>query len=469
MKKLIFLLGLIFVGLSFWAGLTEAGSAYLPRADLIKGTGPEVYVLENGVKRWIPDPATFERFYNKWTNIKTISDALLDSYPQDDNLGRYDDYPEGTLLKGTDPEVYLIELNKRRWIPNPEIFEGNNLGWKYIYNIDDEKLEKIEQGDNLTLAEPDKYPETIILDGPESGATLETAEITFKYSGSNPLGDISQLSFETYLVGYDTQWRRQYSSYTEAYNLSEESKTYTFYVRAKNEEGYCDPSPASRTFRIGVSPYYQKVEIKDVHAEEDDFQNDYLVLRNEEDQTINITGWTIETSRETVTIPQAAEKLHYLFSSSRNSDIELTERNKVIISTGFSPKGVSFRTNKCAGYLDYYSQFHPVLDKNCPYLEESKYDHLEKDCRDFIDDLSRCEMPNYSAHSEISSDDQCINFLNEKFNYKGCYLEYHQEVDFFGDEWRVFLNKSVDILDNSSDTLILRDKNGLVVDEYEYD
>lgn len=468
MKRVILLLSLIFIGLIFLSKLSLASPAYLPKADLITGTGPEVYILENGVRCWIPDPETFEYFNYKWTNIKTISDTLLVSYPQGDDLSRYSDYPDGTLLRGSGPEVYLIELGKRRWFPNPAIFERNNFGWKYIYDIDDDDLEDFDQGDNITLSEPNRYPETIILQGPESGAVLETAEVTFKYSGTNPLGETSDLDFETYLVGHNTRWHNQYSSYTETYNLSEESKTYTFYVRAKNEQGYTDPSPVSLSFQIGVSPYYQKVEIRNVYANEDDFTNDYLVLRNDDDQLINITEWTIKTKRETIIIPQAAERLRHPLSSSYDSDIELSYQDEVIISAGLSPQGINFRINKCTGYLDQLSQHHPSLDEDCPELDESEYNHLSNACQDFIDDLSRCEIPDYSDNYEVALNSQCTTFLTEKFNYSQCYQDYYQEADFLEDKWRVFLGKSVDILDNDHDTIILRDKNGLVVDEYEY-
>jgi hypothetical protein len=467
MKKLIFLLTLIFVWLFLMTGAASANPAYLPKADLIRGTGPEVYVLENGTRRWIPDPETFEYFRYKWANVKTISDALLSSYPQGDNLDRYDDYPEGTLLRGTGPEVYLVEAGQRRWFPNPRIFEGNNFGWRYIYQIDDDKLNKIEQGDNITLSETNQYPETIILQGPTEEEILETAEVTFKYSGTNPLGETADLSFETYLVGDDTDWRRQYGD-TKTYDLSEGNGVYTFYVRAKNEQGYYDPTPAKRSFRIGVSSYYQKVEISRVEPDEINFKNDYLVLRNNKDQLIDITGWTIRTKRETATIPQAVEKLRHPLLDNYDSDIKLAYRNEVIISTGLSPQGVNFRVNKCTGYLDQSSQFYPSLDENCPRLEESSYSSFKKSCRDFIKGLNRCEIPDYSDKLAVSSDSQCTSFLSEKLNYKQCYLDHRQEVDFFEDEWRVFLNRSTDILDNDGDTIILRDKNGLVVDEYEY-
>ncbi len=463
-KRIFILIILILAGLAF----NTVVYAYLPKADLIKGSGPEVYILENGTKYWIPTIEIFNEFRFKWQNIKTYSNAIIESYPQDDDWSRYDDYPNGSLLKGSGPEVYLIELGEKRWIPSPAVFNKNNFGWKYILKVDDEDLDDYDTGNNVTFNEPNRYPDTIILEGPENGTILESAEVTFKYSGTNPLGLKSDLDFETYLNGYDTRWRNQ-SSDTETYRLSEENKKYTFYVRAKNEEGYVDFSPVSRSFQIGVSPYYQKVEIRNVYADEDDFEDDYLILRNKEDQLINITDWTIKTKRDTITIPRAVRGLRHPFLSNYNSNIELGYGGELIISSNLSSQGVDFQINKCTGYLDQSSQFYPSLDEDCPYLNESEYSHLKSTCRDFINDLDRCELPDYSDDFAVSSDSECTSFLTEKFNYNQCYLDYYQEVDFFENEWRVSLSKSIDIFDNVSDTIILYDENGLKVDEYFYD
>ncbi len=441
--------------------------ASLPKADLIKGSGPEVYLLESGTRHWIPDPETFNGLNYDWRNIKTISDNDLNKYPQEKDWKKYYDYPDGTLLRGSGPKVYLIELDKKRWIPSPSIFESNGFGWGYIIQIDDDDLDDYDDGDNLTSSEPNRYPETIILDGPEEGEIIEESEISFKYSGTNPLGPTNDLSFEIFLVGQDSSWRSN-SSGEKRYTLSDESQSYTFYVRAKNKQGYIDSSPASISFSTGLSPYYDKVRISRVRPNESDFKKDYLTLENIKDEIINLTGWKIETKKGDIVIPQAVKKLKTPFSESSNSDIELGYRDKIIISSDLSPKGVNFQTNKCTGYFCQDSEFYPSLDKDCPDLEESEYSHLKKDCRDFIDRLGRCEIPDYISNFDIMSDSQCTGFLNETFTYQDCYDEHYQEVDFFEGQWRVFLNRDEDIFENDDDTIILKDKNGAVVDQYSY-
>jgi len=466
---------LVALGLAFPAGFLFfekeiiASQNYLPKVDIVKGTGPEVYLLEGGVKHWIPSIEIFNQFRYSWQNLKVISDSVLYRYPRGDDVSSRDDYSDGSLLQGSGSKVYLIELGKRRWIPSPEIFTGNNFGWKYIIRVDDDVLDDYNDGDNLTLSESNRYPETIILSGPEDGEATENSEITFEYSGTNPLGPTTDLSFEVFLSGYDDDWKST-SRTSKTYTLSGQSGSYIFYVRAENEEGYFDPSPASISFSTNISSSHGKVEIKKVYPKKDDFKEDYIILENTDDdeKTINISGWKIKTKKGDITIPQAIKKLKAPFSTSDYSDINLIYEGEVIISFGPSPKGVNFQINQCAGYLSQNSTFYPSLSEKCSEPEESEYSHLKSTCREYIKDLDRCEMPDYSGNLEISLDSQCTGYLNSTFTYQHCYDEHYQEVGFFKDEWRIFLNKSIDGLDNSIDTITLEDKSGQVVDQYQY-
>ncbi|MFH1460854.1 MAG: hypothetical protein ABIF84_00290, partial [Patescibacteria group bacterium] len=424
--KIIFILIVLLLGEPVWAG----AKAYLPKADLIKGSGPEVYLLENGIRYWIPDIETFNAFNFKWSNLKIYADEAVENYPLGDNWRKSNNYPEGALVKGSGPAVYLIELGKKRWIPSPRIFESNDFGWKYILFISDKELERIKSGDNLVFNEPNRYPETIILSGPAQGTILATAQFEFKFSGTNPLGSNSDLTFETFLKGYDTRWQRQ-SRDTETYNLSDqESEVYTFYVRAKNKEGYYDFSPVQRSFQVGVSPYYQKVEIRKVEPDQEDFKNDYLILRNNAREKIDITDWKIKTEKGDIKISRATARLRTP-SNDDKSRIELNYQDEVIISSNRNANGVNFRVNQCTGYLTQAAEYFPDLDENCPELEKTEYSHLKKACRDFIDDLDRCQLPDYTNNFAVSADSQCTQFLNEHFNYNQCYLDHYQEMDFF--------------------------------------
>jgi len=147
----------------------------------------------------------------------------------------------------------------------------------------------------------------------------------------------------------------------KTYDLSkdkEKNKSYIFYVRAKNKQKYVDASSVSWRFNVGLSSNYGKVDIRSVNIKRDNFKEDYLILRNNsKEETINISGWTIETNKNDIKIPQAIKNLSYSFSTTEYSDIILDYKDEVIISMGTSPKGVNFRVNKCSGYLVVHRHF----------------------------------------------------------------------------------------------------------------
>lgn len=56
---------------------------------------------------------------------------------------------EGDLVKGSGPHIYVIEKGKRRHIPNPETFNAMGFRWSNVKWIPDEQLAEISEGDPL--------------------------------------------------------------------------------------------------------------------------------------------------------------------------------------------------------------------------------------------------------------------------------------------------------------------------------
>jgi hypothetical protein len=50
------------------------------------------------------------------------------------------------LVKGNSEKVYLIEKDKRRWIPSEEVFKKNKYDWSAVYKLDDKTLTTIAEG-----------------------------------------------------------------------------------------------------------------------------------------------------------------------------------------------------------------------------------------------------------------------------------------------------------------------------------
>lgn len=384
---------------------------------LIKGTSEKVYVVENGLKRWIKTADIFNKLGYSWANIALVSENLLNNIPPGKEIGSTSQYPDGTLIRSNGPPVYLIEKGVRRWIPNPQIFETNGFRWKNIIKISDKILNRIKQGEDISsnYKSPNSRPQTFILSGPcQAGQTeipeIETDQIEFKYSGNNNQGNAKNLSFETFLAGYDKNWQGFGHSYKRNIALPAENKIYAFYVRAKNQDGYYDITPAFCQFQTKLSPYHQQIVISSVSGRATDPKNERIVLRAKNlSNSINITGWTIVTKKSSLLIPQAVKIVHpdSMFNIPRDLILETNET--VNIYGGISPIGINaYKTNKCERYYDNQNE------------------------------------------------------------YKNCFYEYNQYPDFFKNDWRIYLNRTSEFLDKENEEMILKDKNGLVVDRYSY-
>jgi phospholipase C len=102
---------------------------------LLTGAGPEVYIMAGGKASWIPGPSIFDAMGLDWSAITTISDADLRLVPRGP-----------LLLRGSGPSVYLVEGGVRRWITSAEVFEGRGYDWAAILTVTDTQLGLIPDG-----------------------------------------------------------------------------------------------------------------------------------------------------------------------------------------------------------------------------------------------------------------------------------------------------------------------------------
>jgi len=93
-------------------GSASERASRLPGGILIKGSAPEVYLLERGKKRLFASSATFEFLRFKWERIVTLPDDELRSIPDGIGLnaaGAFPAYfPKTLVAKGSGSGVYLI-------------------------------------------------------------------------------------------------------------------------------------------------------------------------------------------------------------------------------------------------------------------------------------------------------------------------------------------------------------------------
>jgi hypothetical protein len=94
-------------------------------------------------------------------------------------------------------------------------------------------------------------PETTITSGP-SGC-IGTADVTFTWAGSDNRTPTADLLYSYKLEGPGDDWSAWTSDTSRSYtDLSDGD--YTFEVKAKDELGHEDPSPAARSFRVDTTP-----------------------------------------------------------------------------------------------------------------------------------------------------------------------------------------------------------------------
>ncbi len=109
---------------------------YGPDGSLLREPGSKVYFIESGRKRWISSPALFNKLGYKWEDVKELSEAELESILD----GRPMLYPDGTLVKGAGPDVFLIEKEKKRKFTSSTLFLALGYNWKDVLTISNEEL-----------------------------------------------------------------------------------------------------------------------------------------------------------------------------------------------------------------------------------------------------------------------------------------------------------------------------------------
>ena len=234
---------------------------------------------------------------------------------------------------------------------------------------------------------------------------------------------------------------------------------------ARSARDFGMPSPHRGTVVIEGS---ERVSETDSNAE-------YLRLVAAWDNTapINITGWSLQSALTGVRayVPRGAYDFR-MGVMNEQRDILLNAGASVIVMSGSSPVGTSFRENMCTGYLNQLQTFSPRLSERCP----SPYDavpvtadtlNLYGDaCVDFAHTLHACEAPLSNFPAGLST--ACRAFLANTLSYNGCIDRYRYRANFAENTWRVFLDSPRELWRNTHDVIRLLDGEGRTVDAITY-
>lgn len=168
-----------------------------PDGSLVKTAGsPTTYLLQAGAKRAFTDLSVLNSWGRSIDEIATISDSEMATY----SAGAEVPVRDGTLIKGSDPTVYVVEGGKRRPFVLAADFEAFGYRWENVQTIPDAVLNTIPSGVRMT---PDPLVVTTGLtvtpDWPAVGQST-TAAFTVKNTSNKPVA-LQALRAEVPTVG----------------------------------------------------------------------------------------------------------------------------------------------------------------------------------------------------------------------------------------------------------------------------
>jgi len=108
---------------------------------------PAVYIVINKTLRWVLDPETIFAMGYNWGMVQSISAQDLNMFPKGPRLPSRKD---GALLRAlNDQAVFIMEKGMRRWIPDIETFNSMGLDAASIVSVSNEDLLDIPKGPNV--------------------------------------------------------------------------------------------------------------------------------------------------------------------------------------------------------------------------------------------------------------------------------------------------------------------------------
>ena len=250
-----------------------------------------------------------------------------------------------------------------------------------------------------------------------------------------------------------------------------------YYAKPTEETPISEPAPIVNP---DDSPFKDKLTIsrvRSVHRESDDPTNEYIQIRANESNTekVPLTGLKLKSLVTETAYPIGKGLgIYYRNTVSATDPIFLNPGDDAYIITGRSPIGVSFKSNKCIGYLSQFQDFYPSLQNSCPliYYEglPPKPNALSDDCLEYVSRFPAC----YEATAEESQSvtqslgRDCSAYVEKKANYTYCVNAHKNDTDFFGDNWHVYLSLDKHIWKIKNEQIRLVDANNKNIADYSY-
>jgi hypothetical protein len=119
--------------------MPDSASLVIRDGLVLKGSGSDIYVLEDNRLRWISSLEAFEYFGYQWEQVRIVEDGFLAQFEQ----GR----PIHILLKcDGSPHIYALENGRKRWIKDIPTFEAEGYVWEDVKHVTCHELVSLPDG-----------------------------------------------------------------------------------------------------------------------------------------------------------------------------------------------------------------------------------------------------------------------------------------------------------------------------------
>jgi hypothetical protein len=119
--------------------MPDSASLIIRDGLILKGSGPEIYKLEDNRLRWISSLDAFDHLGLTWDDVHAVDDAFLRQFEKG--------APIHVLLKCEDsPHIYRLENQKKRWIKDINTFLAEGHVWDDVRFVPCEYLRSIPDG-----------------------------------------------------------------------------------------------------------------------------------------------------------------------------------------------------------------------------------------------------------------------------------------------------------------------------------
>jgi hypothetical protein len=126
-----------FHGVSLAQIIPEATAIVIYDGMVLKGSGPEIYVLEDHKLRWISSPEAFD-YYFRQHNIHFVEDNLLEGFGKGRAIHRL-----VTCLNS--PHIYALEQGQKRLVKDPSSRNQTNP-WDEVRLVSCDYLRHLPEG-----------------------------------------------------------------------------------------------------------------------------------------------------------------------------------------------------------------------------------------------------------------------------------------------------------------------------------